>query len=498
MEDSLADAPDAPLEPTPGSSSRERASGHFFLGGLFSALFLGLSLPPSNHRLMPWFALTPFLYSLYRNRDSLGARLFHGICFGATLSSWFLAPIFRSVLNESLDESTASAILNTVAEAGLPWLVLTSCWALFAVLSGWVLRSGCPWTALAALPFTWTGIEYVRLECLPYTFPHLVLGSTLDPESPEAQGAALLGVYGLGLAIVFVNTSFTMALVQTRWKLQAALATLASVVVVALATLGPSTALESGRRAPIRMGIVQVARGNSHTAPLEIAQTLLPSSPAIIVFPERVFSDSTSDTVAQEALAAFAKTEEVSLLCGQGTETSEVLLIDSSGSKGGSTTAGSRLWFGDSKRMEGDPALIDATGATRIGAGVDADFLHPGSARRLTASGAEILVCVASDPSRWGRLFALLHDRMCALRAVENGRWLVRATQGGVSSVTSPDGRSILRSPAGLDWGAAENIGRQEGLTFYTRFGWWIGPLSLIGLAVVFVQAVRARRARRG
>ena len=44
---------------------------------------------------MPWFALTPFLYSLYRNRDSLGARLFHGTLQSLLESSEPVALVFK-------------------------------------------------------------------------------------------------------------------------------------------------------------------------------------------------------------------------------------------------------------------------------------------------------------------------------------------------------------------------------------------------------------------
>ena len=86
---------------------------------------------------------------------------------------------------------------------------------------------------LFGLPLLWTGLEVLRLECLPYSFPYLILGTALAPSLPEAQPAALVGVYGLSFCICLVNTAMALVLTQSAWRRQVALTAIACSVFLA-------------------------------------------------------------------------------------------------------------------------------------------------------------------------------------------------------------------------------------------------------------------------
>ncbi|NJN52356.1 MAG: hypothetical protein HC809_11960 [Gammaproteobacteria bacterium] len=80
------------------------------------------------------------------------------------------------------------------------------------------------------------------------------------------------------------------------------------------------------------------------------------------------------------------------------------------------------------------------------------------------------------------------------MRALENGRWLLRATNNGVTAIVDPAGRVTARLPqfeAGVLTGTFEPM---RGLTPYTRFGDLptLVLLLLVGL-VSFTPLSRSR-----
>ncbi|HET7097493.1 MAG TPA: apolipoprotein N-acyltransferase, partial [Casimicrobiaceae bacterium] len=114
-----------------------------------------------------------------------------------------------------------------------------------------------------------------------------------------------------------------------------------------------------------------------------------------------------------------------------------------------------------------------------------------GAEIRTTARDATLLVNVTNDAWYGRSLAALQHNQIAAMRALETGRPLLRATNTGITSAIEHDGREIARLP----WFARgileiEIVGRQ-GVTPYVRFG---DPLAGIVAAVLLCVALLAAR----
>ena len=74
------------------------------------------------------------------------------------------------------------------------------------------------------------------------------------------------------------------------------------------------------------------------------------------------------------------------------------------------------------------------------------ETIFPELAQKRVAYGADVLVNISND-AWFGRTAAPeQHLQLTALRAVEQGRYLVRATNTGISSLVAPDGRILFRS----------------------------------------------------
>lgn len=80
------------------------------------------------------------------------------------------------------------------------------------------------------------------------------------------------------------------------------------------------------------------------------------------------------------------------------------------------------------------------------------------------------------------------HLQIARFRALENGRWLVRATNTGISALIGPDGRLRERSALYATELMRGEVVPRSGLTLYARRGdtplWWIAALALLGCAL--------------
>lgn len=89
-----------------------------------------------------------------------------------------------------------------------------------------------------------------------------------------------------------------------------------------------------------------------------------------------------------------------------------------------------------------------------------------------------------------------IHLALAKYRAVEHRRWLVRATNSGVSAFVDPVGRSSHETPLFQEAAVATEIGWMRSRTPYEIWGdipWWIASLAIVVMG--FVDRSRLRRA---
>ena len=130
--------------------------------------------------------------------------------------------------------------------------------------------------------------------------------------------------------------------------------------------------------------------------------------------------------------------------------------------------------------------LFQAEGS-RIGAFICYESAFPHLVRRFAADGAELLVNISND-GYFGRSAAReQHLKMARMRAVENRRWILRATNNGVTAAIDPAGRILERLPVDRAAALSTRYSYIAELTPYSRYGDWFALLcaaaSLVALA---------------
>ncbi len=117
----------------------------------------------------------------------------------------------------------------------------------------------------------------------------------------------------------------------------------------------------------------------------------------------------------------------------------------------------------------------------------------PYLARESVRQGAELLVNITSD-SWFGRSLAPhQHHLIAAFRAIENRRFLIRATDTGLSAIVDPLGKTIARIPPFSEGTATAQVGLLDYQSPYTN---WIGDSPWWGLLGLSIGLVFVRRWR--
>jgi apolipoprotein N-acyltransferase len=153
------------------------------------------------------------------------------------------------------------------------------------------------------------------------------------------------------------------------------------------------------------------------------------------------------------------------------------------------------LWFARKLTAEvgdfapGDAPTVARTESGPVGVFICYEAIFPALVREFTARGAEVLVNISND-GWFGRSAAPeQHLWMARMRAIENGRWLLRATNNGITCVIDPQGRVRARLSTDVRATLDAQFAFRRGETPYVRYGDWMAWLS-----VVFVVAALFRQ----
>ena len=156
-------------------------------------------------------------------------------------------------------------------------------------------------------------------------------------------------------------------------------------------------------------------------------------------------------------------------------------------------------WFphvGEFRAATETPAL--ALGPWRIAVPICYEVIRPEFVRRMMrASSPHLLVTLANDAWFADSAEPWLHLGLARLRAVEQRRYLVRATNSGISAVVDPAGRIVARSGLFTRENLRAAVHPLEGWTVYARLGDWPGWLALALMLRGLLRDAPAPRRRR-
>jgi apolipoprotein N-acyltransferase len=137
------------------------------------------------------------------------------------------------------------------------------------------------------------------------------------------------------------------------------------------------------------------------------------------------------------------------------------------------------------------PAHLD-TPAGRFSVAISWEIFFGDRVREGVEDGAEVVLNPTNGSSFTGTLVQTQQIASSRMRAIESDRWVVQVAPTGFSAVIGPDGAVHQRSRVSEQVVLHDTVGRREGTTLYTR--WGFGPPVVVALLALGAGWLVARR----
>jgi apolipoprotein N-acyltransferase len=432
-------------------------------------------------------ALVPLLVALsgWRGRP--------GVCPGAGLHRGFVLGLLTGFVHYTGTVYWTSSVVHTyggvswpgavVAAGGLVLYMSLYVAGAAAVIGLLVERLGV--RGLWMAPAVWVAAEFARGHLFG-GFPWIPLGAAVVTLLPLAQLASLVGVYGLSGFLATLATAVAVALTgrprTARRAVAFALVLLTTVSVWGGLRLRDSALTRQGE--PFTVGLVQgnIAQDdkwNPQLAPdilaryLSLTREAVAAGAGLVIWPESstpfLFDE---DPRAAEAVRALVRESGTPLLFG--TDEFEpgpparffnsAFMLNADGATAAVYRKMHLVPFGEyvpfrdllffvAPLVESVSDFAPGTRVTMLpvaghmaSTAICYEVVYPHLIRQAVLEGSELLTTVTND-AWYGRSSAPhQHYALASMRAIEQGRYLARAANTGISGIIDPYGREVVRS----------------------------------------------------
>jgi apolipoprotein N-acyltransferase len=141
--------------------------------------------------------------------------------------------------------------------------------------------------------------------------------------------------------------------------------------------------------------------------------------------------------------------------------------------------------------VPGTKVVVSEVDGRQVGAFICYESVFPHFVREFAGQGAELLVNISNDGYFGHSAARYQHLLIARMRAAENRRWIVRATNDGVTAAIDSAGRLRQRVPEREETAVLVGFSYETETTFYTRYGDWFAWLCLAGgLAAVALSQI--------
>jgi apolipoprotein N-acyltransferase len=501
---------------------------------IVSGILLALSFPRFGHPAFGWIALVPLTVALTGWRGVRGVRALPG---QPPLRAFTLGLITGTLYFVGTVYWTGTVVRQfgglAMPVAVLAMLLLASYLALFpavmALITARLVRS-VGVGAILFMPAAWVSTEFAR-GYLFGGFPWVPLGNSQVTVLPVAQLASVFGVYGLSALVAVVNAGIAYAvLAHGRARVVSISATTVLLIVVAgwgAVRVADGSLTREGT--PLRVGLIQgnIAQADKWnprearriiTTYVAMTRDAVRRGAEFVIWPESstpfMFEeDDAGETIVRD----LAREVGVPLLFGSDQvertpETTRLFNAAFALSPTGETTAVYHkihlVPFGEfiplknvlyfvSPLVErltdfsaGTSAVMIPVGDHVVSTAICYEVVYPSLIREAVLDGSQLLTTVTNDAWYGESSAPHQHFALASMRAIEQGRYLARAANTGISGVVDPYGRVVARSAIFEQAGLVEEVRLLTGRTIYSRIG---DAVAYFAIAVTIIALLMFR-----
>lgn len=486
---------------------------------LLSGALLAASFPKYGHAAFAWTALAPLFIAVALEVRRTAAQPRRGHVF---LLGWI-----TGFTHFSLTVSWVVEVMHL--HGGLPmavaWLVmfllaayLALYPALCAVLTGRAIRRfGLRGLWLA--PALWVATEWLR-GWVGGGFPWALLGTSQAGVTPIIQLASVTGVFGVSLLLAAVSAAAALFVLSRDTATRVAGAGVLGVVVLvaALGTWRVAGAALTTHGPVVKVGLLQgnvaqdqkwdpAYRASILDRYLALSRQVIGVGARLVVWPEAstpFFLEAEPQAAAP--IRALARESRTPMIVG--TDEFErdadgdriynsAVAIGPDGLSVGGYRKMQLVPFGEYVPLKSllffigplvekvsdfapgtEPVVLDA-GGIRTGVAICYEVVYPWIARAFAAGGAELLTTITNDAWFGQSSAPYQHFAQASVRAVEQGRFLVRAANTGISGIVDPYGRTRMATGLFEEAAVTGDVRLIRTRTIYSYVGDLVAWLSL-------------------
>jgi apolipoprotein N-acyltransferase len=471
---------------------------------VLTGLLLAASFPKMSLGYLAWVAYIPLISYVFKAPTCL--RAFWGGFIAGAVGLFALMIWIPQVLMHFGGLNGALAWLAFVL-----LICLLACYpaAACALIRHLMMRGGEKFFLL--FPAIWILFEYAQSFSPFGGLPWLLAGYTQSDYPAIIQVADITGIYGISFVILCVSTSVVWLLFYRGKKLLAWSPFVASILLVAACLLYGKASLSrwEGIQGEFSAAMLQgnisnddpeeVLSARFQRGYMQMADSLIRENIDLLVIPESPTPLSIlNNSDYQEALKKRAGRYSLGLIFntirseesgGSFHYFNSACFLDRNGALSGIYDKMHLVPFGEYIPLKKIFSFVELISK-------DVDSFHPGSSyqvlnvgrhpanaiicfeavfpdlvRQFVGRGSQLIVNLTNDAWYGDSAAPYQHLAIARLRAVENRRYLLRATNSGISAIIAPSGR-ILSSTRLL----REAIGKGRfaflsDKTFYTRYG---------------------------
>ena len=507
---------------------------------------------PVWRSVVAWFALVPLLYAILNEENAARRNYLRRSCLGAYLCGvlWYLLNCYWIYATMHI-----YGAIGSVASAGillLYSLVLGLYFALFGLLIAVFRRAWSTKVALSIAPVLWVALEFAasRITSVPWD----QLGYSQVDNFLLTRLAPFAGVYGISLLLMGGNAVLAGALMGRNSHTRLRLAVGGTLAMIALQmgsyvrlAPAPTEATAVLLQQNLSVGHDDEADSNAWVGPewdrhtnafIELSKRTctpyfpgLPESglsmvtpqctpglPNLVAWPESPAPFEEKDPRFQQLMKKLADEIHAPIVAGnisfdQGTGARDMYnsaeFIAPDGNfigrydkihlvpfgeyvpyKGLISFAGT-LTQGVGSFSRGKYRKVFRLAGHRFGSFICYEAVFADEVRHFAEMGAEVLVNISDDGWYGDTSAPWQHLNMARMRAIENRRWIVRATNTGVTAAIDPYGRVTQSAPRHILTSLAVRYGYRDDITFYSRHG---DVFAMLCAIIAIVGTTRAAR----
>ena len=468
---------------------------------------------------MAWFCLAPLMYILVLRELSLKNAFLIGYLCGILWNAGTCFWIFHTmVLYGGLAKPMAVGVVILFC------LYLGLYHGLFGWLLAWIAERRSTRTALLLAPILWVAVEFARYHVTGV--PWNLMGTAEVDNLGIAAIARWTGVYGVSFIVVAANALFAWAFYR-RMLFDFALALIIAAALQAASYYHPPAFAPTHSATLVQQNVPINAPGTwtadyfDRTIADLVNMSRIPpdqkSEPRLIVWPESPSPFYVSDVKFRTWMSTLARDQRSYVIAGSlgsGKGEREIynsaVFIDPEGQFaarydkihlvpfGEYVPYKSLLFFAEKLTREvsdfsrGNQRIAFDMGAGKVGAFICYESIFPGEVREFARNGATLFVNISNDGWYGPYSAAEQHLNHARMRAIENDRWVLRATNTGITSSIDPWGRIVARAPRDARVTLDAPYDFVSATTFYTRYG----DVFAWACAIIAIFALLAPRRR--